>query len=125
MSATDTDSIVGWTTASFQQMMGVDVSYQAASAAAAAIALTHALTGEISAISTNLATVDTNSFYGPIKFASSGAIDGKPMYVYQQSGNIKQVVFPEDQVQAELPLGSCSAWDGNSGAMPALSLMTS
>ena len=70
------------------------MSYHAASAAAGAIAISHALQSLITAIpggsdarsflEDNLAAymgdVDVVTFYGRVSFAANGAISGKPMY---------------------------------------------
>jgi len=90
----DTDSKVGWSTDAFKSVMPAGQStYHAASAAAAGIAIAHAMAAgtdgtRVGTIKDLIAAVDTKSFYGLIKFNSFGNIL-KPMYTEQHQGGVR------------------------------------
>merc|ERR1712205_262191 len=84
----------GYTTASFKTKLGAaNAGYHAASAAASAIAVIHAMETTTGTLASRMAQVDTKSFYGRIKFNSDGSII-KPMYTQQRLAGVTQVVLP-------------------------------
>jgi len=105
------DPYTKWTSDAFKQAFGEGVSYHAASAAAAGIAITDAIntvaTSSHSLVDA-LKAVDLTSFYGPIKFNTDGSIN-KPMYV-QQSQAKGSPVFTTMFGDLAYPLSSCSGW---------------
>jgi len=115
--ADDADSIVGWTSTAFTAAMPAGQStYHAASAAAAGIALTHAMNAgtagtRIAQLTTLLSAVDTKSFYGLIKFNTYGNIL-KPMYTEQHSSGNNIIVAPAASAVGAIthPLSQCTGW---------------
>lgn len=96
----------------FKQRFGEDAEYHSAEAAAACLAL---VMGVEKAGSTDpakvrdaIAALDTQSFFGPIKFDSTGKNATKPMSAIQIQGGEPVTIHPEEQAQADL------RWPGGS-----------
>ncbi|HEX6544158.1 MAG TPA: amino acid ABC transporter substrate-binding protein [Ktedonobacterales bacterium] len=97
------------TAQSFEQLYktkySTEPSYQAAESAACGVAFQFALekAGSIDPqkVRDSLASLDVTTFYGPIKFSSTGENDSKPMVTIQiQSGKVV-TVFPSDVANAK------------------------
>ena len=92
--------------ADFKQRFGQDAEYHSAEGAAACLALVLAVedAGSVDAgkVRDSLAALDTESFFGPIKFDDSGKNVTKPMSAIQiQDGKVVPI-YPEDQAEAKL-----------------------
>ena len=90
----------------FQQRFGETPEYHSAEAAAACLAL---VLGVEKAGSTDpakvrdaIAGLDTESFFGPIKFDQTGKNADKPMSAVQIDNGKPVTIFPADQAQAKL-----------------------
>jgi branched-chain amino acid transport system substrate-binding protein len=90
----------------FKQRFGEDAEYHSAEAAAACLAL---VLGVEKAGSTDpakvrdaIAGLDTESFFGPIKFDPTGKNADKPMSAIQIQNGKPVTVFPEEQAKAPL-----------------------
>lgn len=99
--------------ADFKKRFGTDAEYHSAEAAAACLALVLAVEDAGSAdagkVRDSLASLNTESFFGPIKFDSTGKNVTKPMSAIQIQDGKVVTIYPEDQAQAELQ------WPGASG----------
>jgi branched-chain amino acid transport system substrate-binding protein len=99
--------------ADFKKRFGTDAEYHSAEGAAACLALVLAVEDAGSAdpgkVRDSLASLDTESFFGPIKFDSTGKNVTKPMSAIQIQDGKVVTIYPEDQAQAELQ------WPGTSG----------
>jgi branched-chain amino acid transport system substrate-binding protein len=99
--------------ADFKKRFGTDAEYHSAEAAAACLALVLAVEDSGSAdpgkVRDSLASLNTESFFGPIKFDSTGKNVTKPMSAIQIQDGKVVTIYPEDQAQAELQ------WPGASG----------
>eukprot|EP00929_Paragymnodinium_shiwhaense_P047546 TRINITY_DN24111_c0_g1_i1.p1 TRINITY_DN24111_c0_g1~~TRINITY_DN24111_c0_g1_i1.p1 ORF type:complete len:804 (-),score=180.08 TRINITY_DN24111_c0_g1_i1:495-2906(-) len=118
-SATATDSIVGWTTASFKTALGDKATYHAASAGASAISISHAMKAadnKVATLAAKLASLaQFETFYGPVDFDSKGKIS-KPMYTQQRQGTANKIVAPAaaaTSANMSHPLSTCSGWSGD------------
>jgi branched-chain amino acid transport system substrate-binding protein len=90
----------------YEQRFGEAAEYHSAEAAAACLAL---VLGVEKAASTDpakvrdaIAGLDTESFFGPIKFDDTGKNADKPMSAIQIQGGKPITIFPADQAQAKL-----------------------
>jgi branched-chain amino acid transport system substrate-binding protein len=90
----------------YEQRFGEAAEYHSAEAAAACLAL---VLGVEEADSTDpakvrdaIAALDTDSFFGPIKFDETGKNADKPMSAIQIKDGKPVTIFPNDQAQAEL-----------------------
>jgi branched-chain amino acid transport system substrate-binding protein len=90
----------------YEQRFGEAAEYHSAEAAAACLAL---VLGVEDADSTDpakvrdaIAALDTDSFFGPIKFDETGKNADKPMSAIQIKDGKPVTIFPNDQAQAEL-----------------------
>ena len=90
----------------FRQRFGEDAEYHSAEAAAACLALVLAVekAGSTDPVKVRdaIAGLDTESFFGPIKFDPTGKNADKPMSAIQIQNGKPVTVFPEEQ--AEVPL---------------------
>ena len=110
------DEIFGTATdyaADYKKRFDADAEYHSAEGAAACLALVLAVEEAGSADSEKvrdaLSGLDTESFFGPIKFDDTGKNVTKPMSAIQiQSGDVK-TIYPEDQAEAKLQ------WPGTGG----------
>jgi branched-chain amino acid transport system substrate-binding protein len=98
------------TSAKFEQMYkakyNVEPSYQAASAAACGLAFQFALKSANSIdpqkVRQALASLDVTTFYGQLKFSTTGENDTKPMVTVQIQGGQLVTVFPSSVANASL-----------------------
>jgi branched-chain amino acid transport system substrate-binding protein len=92
--------------ASFKKRFGSDAEYHSAEAAAACLALVlgteKAGSTEAAKVRDAVAALDSPSFFGPIKFDSTGKNVTKPMSVIQIQDGRPVTVFPKDQQQSPL-----------------------
>ncbi len=92
--------------AGFKESFGEDAEYHSAEAAAACLALVLAVEQAGSTDPTKvrdaIAGLDTESFFGPIKFDETGKNASKPMSAIQIQDGKPVTVFPADQAQAKL-----------------------
>jgi branched-chain amino acid transport system substrate-binding protein len=90
----------------FKQAYGEDAEYHSAEAAAACLGLVMAVekagSTEPAAVRDALAGLDTESFFGRIKFDATGKNATKPMSAIQLQNGKPVTVFPEDQAEAPL-----------------------
>lgn len=106
------DDTVGWTSKDFstayRQLSGATPSSQAASAAASAVALSNAIKAagtamDMNKVVTQMHALDTNSFYGRLKFDATGMMIGKPVYIVQnQRHGEPKMVAPSSMATASL-----------------------
>jgi branched-chain amino acid transport system substrate-binding protein len=99
--------------ADFKQRFGQDAEYHSAEGAAACLALVLAVEDAGSAdsdkVRDSLASLDTESFFGPIKFDDTGKNVTKPMSAIQIQDGKVTTIYPEEQAQAKLQ------WPGTGG----------
>jgi branched-chain amino acid transport system substrate-binding protein len=99
--------------ADFKRRFGQDAEYHSAEGAAACLALVLAVEDAGSAdsgkVRDSLASLDTESFFGPIKFDDTGKNVTKPMSAIQIQDGKVTTIYPEEQAQAELQ------WPGTGG----------
>jgi branched-chain amino acid transport system substrate-binding protein len=92
--------------ADFKKRFGADAEYHSAEGAAACLALVLAVEDAGSAdsgkVRDSLASLDTESFFGPIKFDDSGKNVTKPMSAIQIQDGKVTTIYPEGQAQAKL-----------------------
>jgi branched-chain amino acid transport system substrate-binding protein len=92
--------------ADFKKRFGADAEYHSAEGAAACLALVLAVEKAGSAdpkkVRDALASLDTPSFFGPIKFNSRGQNVTKPMSAIQIQNGAVKTVFPKEQAEAKL-----------------------
>jgi branched-chain amino acid transport system substrate-binding protein len=92
--------------ADFKERFGDDAEYHSAEGAAACLALVLAVEDAGSAdpdkVRDSLASLDTESFFGPIKFDDTGKNVTKPMSAIQIQNGKVTTIYPKDQAQAEL-----------------------
>ena len=90
----------------FKQRFGEDAEYHSAEAAAACLALVLAVekagSTDPAKVREALAGLDTESFFGPIKFDPTGKNADKPMSAIQIQNGKPVTVFPEEQAQVPL-----------------------
>src|SRR4051794_1717471 len=90
----------------FKQAYGEDAEYHSAEAAAACLALVLAVekagSTEPGAVRDAMAGLDTDSFFGHIKFDATGKNAEKPMSAIQLQGGAPVTVFPQDEATAPL-----------------------
>lgn len=90
-------------------------SYIAAGASAAGTVLMHAIQNSADLSSANLKAVlddvDLLTFFGPVRFDTTGRNVAKPMVTTQIIDGLLTVVAPEDQAEADMryPIGSSDA----------------
>jgi len=108
------DSIIGWDSTAFKAALGNAATYHSAAAAAAGIAITHAMGGGITDLAELMQDLDIQSFYGQLKFASDGSIEGKPMYTQQKQSYSSPMVAPSGDALlsgvANTELSTCPRW---------------
>jgi branched-chain amino acid transport system substrate-binding protein len=92
--------------ADFKRRFGQDAEYHSAEAAAACLALVLAVQDAGSAntdkVRDSLASLDTESFFGPIKFDDTGKNVTKPMSAIQIQDGKVTTIYPKEQAQAKL-----------------------
>jgi branched-chain amino acid transport system substrate-binding protein len=92
--------------ADFKKRFGADAEYHSAEGAAACLALVLAVEDAGSAdadkVRDSLASLDTQSFFGPITFDDTGKNVTKPMSAIQIQDGKVTTIYPEDQAQAKL-----------------------
>jgi branched-chain amino acid transport system substrate-binding protein len=92
--------------ADFKKRFGADAEYHSAEGAAACLALVLAVEDAGSAdpdkVRDSLASLDTKSFFGPIKFDDTGKNVTKPMSAIQIQNGKVTTIYPEEQAQAKL-----------------------
>jgi branched-chain amino acid transport system substrate-binding protein len=97
----------------YKDRFGVDAEYHSAEGAAACLALVLAVEDARSAdpkkVRDALADLDTESFFGPIKFDDTGKNVTKPMSAIQIQDGAVKTIYPEDQAEAKLQ------WPGTGG----------
>jgi branched-chain amino acid transport system substrate-binding protein len=110
------DEIFGSATdyaADYKKRFGADAEYHSAEGAAACLALVLAVEDAKSAASDkvrdSLSALDTESFFGPIKFDDTGKNVTKPMSAIQIQDGAVKTIYPEDQAEAKLQ------WPGTGG----------
>jgi branched-chain amino acid transport system substrate-binding protein len=110
------DEIFGTATdyaADYKKRFNADAEYHSAEGAAACLALVLAVEKAGSADSEKardaLSGLDTESFFGPIKFDDTGKNVTKPMSAIQIQGGAVKTIYPEDQAEAKLQ------WPGTGG----------
>jgi branched-chain amino acid transport system substrate-binding protein len=110
------DEIFGTATdyaADFKKRFNADAEYHSAEGAAACLALVLAVekagSADSSKVRDALAALDTESFFGPIKFDDSGKNVTKPMSAIQIQNGKVTTIYPEDQAEAKLQ------WPGTGG----------
>ncbi|HEY7454919.1 MAG TPA: amino acid ABC transporter substrate-binding protein [Thermoleophilaceae bacterium] len=106
---TGTDEVFGSAqdyAADFKKRFGADAEYHSAEGAAACLALVLAVEDAGSAdpekVRDSLAALDTESFFGPIKFDDTGKNVTKPMSAIQIQDGKVTTIYPEEQAQAKL-----------------------
>ena len=117
LAMTSTYSITGTTNTEFDEMMGEMGTYHAASAYAAGIVITHAMTSSsesdrILQLPGLIDALDTiESSYGALAFDTTGAIT-KDMFTIQEQDDEDQIVAPSDVKTADISsdLGDCEHW---------------
>ena len=99
--------------ADYKKRFHADAEYHSAEGAAACLALVLAVEKAGSADSAKvrdaLAGLDTESFFGPIKFDDTGKNVTKPMSAIQIQDGAVTTIYPKDQAEAELQ------WPGTGG----------
>jgi branched-chain amino acid transport system substrate-binding protein len=99
--------------ADFKKRFDADAEYHSAEGAAACLALVLAVEKAGSADSAKvrdaLASLDTESFFGPIKFDDTGKNVTKPMSAIQIQNGKVVTIYPEEQAEAKLQ------WPGTGG----------
>jgi branched-chain amino acid transport system substrate-binding protein len=99
--------------ADFKQRFGQDAEYHSAEGAAACLALVLAVedagSTDAGKVRDSLASLDTESFFGPIKFDDTGKNVTKPMSAIQIQGGKVVTVYPKEQAAAKLQ------WPGTGG----------
>jgi len=99
--------------ADYKNRFHADAEYHSAEGAAACLALVLAVEKAGSADSAKvrdaLAGLDTESFFGPIKFDDTGKNVTKPMSAIQIQDGAVTTIYPKDQAEAELQ------WPGTGG----------
>jgi branched-chain amino acid transport system substrate-binding protein len=99
--------------ADYKRRFHADAEYHSAEGAAACLALVLAVENAGSADSKDvrdaLAALDTESFFGPIKFDDTGKNVTKPMSAIQIQNGAVKTIYPEDQAEAKLQ------WPGTGG----------
>jgi branched-chain amino acid transport system substrate-binding protein len=99
--------------ADFKQRFGQDAEYHSAEGAAACLALVLAVedagSADAAKVRDSLASLDTESFFGPIKFDDTGKNVSKPMSAIQIQGGKVVTVYPKEQAAAKLQ------WPGTGG----------
>lgn len=99
--------------ADYKRRFHADAEYHSAEGAAACLALVLAVEDAGSADSKDvrdaLAALDTESFFGPIKFDDTGKNVTKPMSAIQIQNGAVKTIYPEDQAEAKLQ------WPGTGG----------
>ena len=99
--------------ADYKQRFGADAEYHSAEGAAACLALVLAVekagTADPGKVRDALAGLDTDSFFGPIKFDDTGKNVTKPMSAIQIQDGAVKTVYPKEQAEAELQ------WPGTGG----------
>jgi branched-chain amino acid transport system substrate-binding protein len=97
----------------FEQRFGATAEYHSAEGAAACLALVLAAQEAGSAdpekVRNALTELDTESFFGPIKFDDTGKNVTKPMSAIQIQNGKVTTIYPKDQAEAELQ------WPGTGG----------
>jgi branched-chain amino acid transport system substrate-binding protein len=92
--------------ADYKKRFGQDAEYHSAEAAAACLALVQAVEKSGSTdpkkVRDALASLDIDSFFGPIKFNDRGQNVTKPMSAIQIQNGQVQTVYPKDQQEAPL-----------------------
>ena len=92
--------------ADFKERFGDDAEYHSAEGAAACLALVLTVEDAGSAdpdkVRDSLASLDTESFFGPIKFDDTGKNVTKPMSAIQIQNGKVTTIYPKEQAQAEL-----------------------
>jgi branched-chain amino acid transport system substrate-binding protein len=92
--------------ADFKKRFGADAEYHSAEGAAACLALVLAVekagSADAKKVRDALASLDTPSFFGQIKFNSRGQNVTKPMSAIQIQNGAVKTVFPEEQAEAKL-----------------------
>ena len=92
--------------ADYKNRFGADAEYHSAEGAAACLALVLAVEDAGSAdpdkVRDSLASLDTESFFGPIKFDETGKNVTKPMSAIQIQNGKVTTIYPEEQAQAKL-----------------------
>jgi branched-chain amino acid transport system substrate-binding protein len=90
----------------FKQRFGEDAEYHSAEAAAACLALVLAVekagSTDPAKVRDAIAGLDTETFFGPIKFDPTGKNADKPMSAIQIQNGKPVTVFPEEQAQVPL-----------------------
>jgi branched-chain amino acid transport system substrate-binding protein len=90
----------------YKQRFGETAEYHSAEAAAACLALAlgveKAGSTEPGKVRDAIAGLDEDSFFGPIKFDSTGKNADKPMSAIQISGGEPVTIYPSDQAKAKL-----------------------
>jgi branched-chain amino acid transport system substrate-binding protein len=90
----------------FKERFGEEAEYHSAEAAAACLALVMAVekagSSDPAKVREALAGLDTESFFGPIKFDPTGKNTTKPMSAIQIQGGKPITVYPKEQATAEL-----------------------
>jgi len=118
------DPVIGWTSTGFKKALAAKkgkeerVTYQEAAAAASMVAVANAMKEanyNASMIATKMKEMDLDSFYGKLKWDSSGKIQ-KPMYTMQMKGDDFKIVAPgtiSDQdagMSISIPLSASRCW---------------
>jgi branched-chain amino acid transport system substrate-binding protein len=97
----------------FKKRFNADAEYHSAEGAAACLALVLAVekanSADPSKVRDALAGLDTESFFGPIKFDDSGKNVTKPMSAIQIQDGKVTTIYPKEQAQAKLQ------WPGTGG----------
>ena len=92
--------------ADFKERFGDDAEYHSAEGAAACLALVLTVEDAGSAdpdkVRDSLASLDTESFFGPIKFDDTGKNVTKPMSAIQIQNGKVTTIYPKEQAQAKL-----------------------
>jgi branched-chain amino acid transport system substrate-binding protein len=92
--------------AGFKAKYGEDAEYHSAEAAAACMALVMAVqkaeSTDPAKVRDALAALDTESFFGPVKFDPTGKNTTKPMSAIQIQGGKPITIFPTEQATAKL-----------------------
>jgi branched-chain amino acid transport system substrate-binding protein len=100
----------------FKEKFGEDAEYHSAEAAAACLALVMAVekagSSDPAKVREALAGLDTESFFGPIKFDPTGKNTTKPMSAIQIQGGKPITIYPKDQATAELRWPAATAAAG-------------
>jgi len=109
------DPVVGWSSADFHAAMGGEATYQQAAGGAVGVALANAMkaaSNDPTQLLEKLKVMDVDSFYGKLKWTSSGTIK-KPMFTVQRSNESQDVIAPTG-AEMLFPLSDGKCW----GAAP-------